>query len=82
MVGASSDIGLAVAVDLAEQGWATVLWGRDRGRLQGTADLCGAHGPAGALDVVDVADRVGLRPALDRARGPTCSTSTSPPLPC
>lgn len=52
LVGASSDIGRAVAVDLAAQSCRTVLWGRNPGRLTSTARACTAHGPDDVVDVV------------------------------
>ena len=42
VVGASSDIGRALAADLASLGLSVSLWGRDRDRLEATAAACGA----------------------------------------
>ena len=69
VVGASSEIGRAVAADRATAGWDVVLWGRDAARLQTSAQAC--RGRA-AVDVVDVTDHAAVRVALDRllAQGP------------
>ena len=69
VVGASSDIGRAVAADRATAGQDVVLWGRDEARLRATAQRCAGRA---AVDVVDVTDRVRVRAALDRvlAEGP------------
>lgn len=66
VVGGSSEIGRAIAVDLAQQGYELTLWGRDRARLLETAGLCGASGQRCAVDVIDVTDRVTTRGGLDR----------------
>jgi NADP-dependent 3-hydroxy acid dehydrogenase YdfG len=57
VVGASSDIGAAVTRGLAADGFACVLWGRDRGRL-----------PAGgsAYDEVDLRSAADVRAGLGR----------------
>ena len=69
VVGASSGIGRAVAVDRAGAGQDVVLWGRDEARLRATADACGDRA---AVDLVDVTDAARMRTALDRvlADGP------------
>ncbi len=69
VVGASSDIGRAVAVDRASAPQDVVLWGRDETRLSATAAQCGGRA---SIDVVDVTDGALVRAALDRvlADGP------------
>ncbi len=69
VVGASSDIGRAVAVDRASAPQDVVLWGRDEARLRATAEQCGDRA---VVDLVDVTDRTAVRAALDRvlADGP------------
>ena len=64
VVGASSDIGRAVAADRAAAGADVVLWGRDEDRLRTTAQRCGGRATS---DVVDVTDHDAVRAALDRA---------------
>ena len=59
VVGASSDIGRAVAVMLASLGRPVTLWGRDRDRLRQTAELC----PDATVDTVDVTDAADLQRA-------------------
>ncbi len=44
VVGASSDIGRAIAVQLAELGHDVVLWGRDLARLSAAVEECTAAG--------------------------------------
>ena len=63
VVGASSDIGRAVAEDRAAAGHDVVLWGRDDARLRTTAERCGGRAE---VDVVDVTDTAAVRTALDR----------------
>ncbi|GAA0816467.1 SDR family NAD(P)-dependent oxidoreductase [Spirilliplanes yamanashiensis] len=67
VVGASSDIGRAVAVELAGLGYALSLWGRDPARLAATARAAG-----GAVDVVDLAASGTLPAAVAQVadRGP------------
>lgn len=69
VVGASSDIGAAVAADRAAAGQDVFLWGRDEGRLRAAAGRCVGRTE---VDLVDVTDRAGVRAALDRvlADGP------------
>ena len=69
VVGASSEIGRAVAADRAAAGADVVLWGRDEDRLRAAAQQCGGRA---TTDVVDVTDHAALRAALDRvlAAGP------------
>jgi NADP-dependent 3-hydroxy acid dehydrogenase YdfG len=70
VVGASSEIGAAVAVALAERAPRLVLWGRDQDRLDATASRCGETAVrTRQLDVTDHAQLVeGL--AAVRAEGP------------
>ena len=72
VAGASSDIGRAIAADLASLGFSVSLWGRDRDRLEATAAQCRAAGPAAWVDTVDLTDGAGLRRAVGGlpARGP------------
>lgn len=65
VVGASSTIGMAVAIELAELGYALRLWGRDQQRLEGAVQACGGPDRASA-DLVDVTDRDGVRAAVGR----------------
>ncbi len=68
VVGESSDIGRAIAVELAELGHDLSLWGRDADRLGRTADACGAAHRA----TVDVTDHGAVAGAVADvvARGP------------
>jgi NADP-dependent 3-hydroxy acid dehydrogenase YdfG len=54
VVGASSTIGRAIAVDLADLGYVACLWGRDHVRLQEAATACSAVGPPASAEQVDV----------------------------
>ncbi|CAA9410897.1 MAG: hypothetical protein AVDCRST_MAG75-2745 [uncultured Propionibacteriaceae bacterium] len=56
VVGASSEIGTAIAVELATQGYDLSLWGRDRQRLQAAAAMCPVTQRSPAVDQVDVTD--------------------------
>ena len=56
VIGASSDIGRAIAVELASLGMSVSLWGRDRERLQQSAALCRETGRQCHVDAVDVTD--------------------------
>ena len=66
VVGASSAIGRAIAVDLAGLGHDVVAWGRDGTRLEPTAEQVRLTGRRCATDLVDVTDRAALRAGLDR----------------
>ena len=68
VVGASSEIGRAIAVDLAAQGHRLVLWGRDQRRLEEAAGLCRAAGAGCRIDLVDVTDRAAAGQAVERLR--------------
>ena len=57
VVGASSDIGAAIAADLADLGYDITAWGRDEVRLQSTVERCRATGQRAVADIVDVTDR-------------------------
>ena len=61
VVGGSSDIGTAIAAELADLGHDLVLWGRDRDRLAAVASCCGDA----AFHSVDVTDSEAMRQALD-----------------
>src|SRR3712207_6460129 len=63
VVGASSEIGRAIAVDLASLGMSPILWGRDRDRLRATADACPAPQRC-TVSTVDVTDPAALREAV------------------
>ncbi|ROR66709.1 SDR family oxidoreductase [Agrococcus jenensis] len=65
VVGASSEIGRAIAEYFASRGLALHLWGRDRDRLAQTGIACEAAG-AGAISetVVDLEDAEQLRAAV------------------
>ena len=71
VVGASSDIGGAVAVELARCGYDLRLWGRDRERLARTERLCRELGPATSA-VVDLGRAEEVQGGLDdiEADGP------------
>ncbi len=64
VVGGSSDIGRAISVVLAREGYELTLWGRDQGRLSHTARLCEASGQRCTADVIDVTDRAATRQGL------------------
>lgn len=72
VVGASSTIGTAIAVELARLGHAVTLWGRDRDRLDAAAAACSPVGPPAAVDLVDVTEHERLpdRLAVVTGRGP------------
>ena len=71
VVGASSDIGCSVAVELAGCGFDVRLWGRDESRLAHTERLCREVGSA-TWSVVDVCDDAQVEAGLQdvQARGP------------
>lgn len=66
VVGASSDLGRAIAVDLAATGHGVTLWGRRRDALERTADACRAAGVRASVAVVDATDDAALRTAVLR----------------
>lgn len=66
VVGASSDIGAAIAVDLARLGFSLSLWGRDADRLEATGTACSGLVDGVFEDVVDVTDRVALGETVGR----------------
>ena len=70
VVGASSAIGRAIAVELSSLGMSLSLWGRDDDRLRETADACPDPDRCWT-DTVDVTDPAQLREAVDAlpARG-------------
>src|SRR3990170_1600746 len=52
VVGASSSIGSAIAVELAGLGFSLTLWGRDPERLQRAAEACSGAGGAVGRDQI------------------------------
>jgi NADP-dependent 3-hydroxy acid dehydrogenase YdfG len=82
VVGASSAIGRAVAVELAQLGHAVTLWGRRRPALVEAAAGCRVMGAPTVVDVVDVKDTDQLRVGLGRvvARGPLRTVVWTPGL--
>jgi NADP-dependent 3-hydroxy acid dehydrogenase YdfG len=64
VVGASSSIGRAVAVTLADLGYAPGLWGRSIEGLEETARRCASVGAVGAVRILDVTDRDAVRAAV------------------
>ena len=72
VVGASSSIGRAIALELAGLGYAVSLWGRDEGRLAETAAACATAQVRTWVDVVDVTDDLAVAGAVStlRNRGP------------
>lgn len=70
VVGASSEIGRAIAVMLAASGHAMFLWGRDEVALAETARACRALGATASEHIVDVADRQQMRAATEMATAP------------
>jgi short-subunit dehydrogenase len=72
VVGASSDIGRAIAVQMAKLGHHVVLWGRDTGRLSIAADACAAAGARISVDTPDVTNHQAVETGLGAvaARGP------------
>lgn len=61
VIGASSEIGRAVAAELDSLGRPLILWGRDRERLELTAARCRSRCH---VDEVDVTDDDAVRAAL------------------
>jgi short-subunit dehydrogenase len=62
ITGASSDIGRAIAVSLASRDLKLYLWGRDAGRLAGTADACREAGADSVTEIqLDVRDSQAVR---------------------
>jgi NADP-dependent 3-hydroxy acid dehydrogenase YdfG len=72
VVGASSTIGTAIAVELAGLGHPVTLWGRDSARLDAAATACSAVGPPAVVDRVDVTEheRLADHLAVLTGRGP------------
>lgn len=66
VVGGSSDIGRAIAVELAAAGHALTLWGRRRAALDQTAADCRAAGADTSVDPVDVTDDAAMERAVGR----------------
>jgi len=69
VVGASSEIGRAVAVMLAQEGHDLALWGRDRTRLLSAVREVEALGQRCSLATVDVTDYEALREQLAHVLG-------------
>lgn len=71
IVGASGEIGSAIALCHARRGAALWLWGRDTERLKRTADACHAAGAraitVSCIDLADVAHAVAAIEAADEA---------------
>lgn len=82
VVGASSDIGRAVAAELARLDHAVTLWGRRARALDEAAADCRALGAPTWVDAVDVTDAGQLREGLARlvARGPLRTVVWTPGL--
>jgi len=72
VIGASSAIGSAIAVELSSLGLGVSLWGRDSGRLDEAAAACGQAGPSAHTAIVDVTDHAAMASAVDvvTGRGP------------
>ncbi|MET7640219.1 SDR family oxidoreductase [Streptomyces sp. NPDC005438] len=68
VTGAGRGIGRLVAVELAEQGMALGLVGRNRERLEETARSCAEHGVATAVLVADVRSAFEVREAAHAVR--------------
>jgi NADP-dependent 3-hydroxy acid dehydrogenase YdfG len=66
VVGASSSIGRAIAVELAGMSHSLVLWGRDAAELDETGRRCRVDGADVVIDLVDVTDATAMRAAVDR----------------
>jgi NADP-dependent 3-hydroxy acid dehydrogenase YdfG len=66
VVGASSDIGRSIAVELASSGHAVIGWGRRRDALGETVDACRAVGADASAAVVDVIDDTAVRSGVRR----------------
>ena len=64
VVGASSDLGRAIAVDLASTGHSVIAWGRRRDALDQTAKACRAVGSEASVRAVDVTDDAAMRAAV------------------
>lgn len=64
IIGASGDLGRAVAVELADLGYELTLWGRDHDRLRRTADAVGDQA-APRRHRVDLTNRDELARAVD-----------------
>jgi NADP-dependent 3-hydroxy acid dehydrogenase YdfG len=64
VIGASSEIGRAIAVELVSLDMSVSLCGRDRERLQQAATLCRETGRRCYVDAVDVTDAATVRQAV------------------
>jgi len=67
VTGASSGIGAALARTYAAPGVALALGGRDRARLDGVAESCGAAGAEVTTAIVDVTDAAALAAWIEAA---------------
>lgn len=67
VAGASSAIGQAVAVVLAQRGMQVHCWGRDEARLEETARLCRAAGASATVHSIDVTDATAVPEGLAAA---------------
>jgi len=65
VVGASSEIGAAIAAELAGHVGALHLWGRNQTRLATAAAACERAGAAATMTVVDVIDHSAIRSGLE-----------------
>jgi NADP-dependent 3-hydroxy acid dehydrogenase YdfG len=64
VIGASSEIGRAIAGESAALGMSVSLWGRDPDRLRAAAAACAEAGQPGFADPVDVTDDGEVRRAV------------------
>ena len=67
VVGGSSDIGRACAVELARRGHDVVLWGRDSDRLEASRRAVEQAGAAAQVDTPDLLDPAAVAAAVERA---------------
>src|ERR1041385_5240846 len=75
VTGGNGGIGRGIALGLAEAGAAIAVWGRNEGKNQGVLSELKAIGVRSMALVVDVTDRAGLEPAINKVESELGSVS-------